>query len=102
MTTNATTGTTPPKKLNDVMCDMYELRCLSVTIHEMANILKRNYFKTIPVKLGDKSEFVNDFYTMNELINAIWDYSNKIKQQLDSVENRIVEIRNVMGEEENQ
>ena len=59
----------------------------------MANILKRDYFEIIPIKPENKSAFVNGFYTMNELINVIWDYSERVKQELDSISDRIIEIR---------
>lgn len=66
------------------------------------NATKRDHFETIPVKPEDRSEFVNSFYSMNELINVIWNYSDRIKEELDSISDRIAEIRNAMGEEENQ
>jgi predicted CoA-binding protein len=81
------------QKLYDVACDMGELGYAGTTIHEMANILKRDYFEIIPIKPEDKSAFVNGFYTMNELINVIWDYSERVKQELDSISDRIMEIR---------
>ena len=100
--TNVTEERTANEKLYDAMCDMGELTCVSTTIHEMANILKRDYFELIPIKPEVKANFLNGFYSMNELINVIWDYSDKIKQELDSIADRIMEIRREITKEENQ
>lgn len=89
------------QKLYDVACDMGELGYAGTTVHEMANILKRNYFEIIPIEPKDKTEFLSNFYSMNELINVIWDYSEKVKRELDSISDRIMEIRKAMDKEEN-
>ena len=101
MTTNVKEKTIE-QKLYDVACDMGELGYAGTTVHEMANILKRNYFEIIPIKPKDKTEFLNNFYSINELINVIWDYSEKVKRELDSISDRIMEIRKAMDKEENQ
>lgn len=80
------------EKRRELISNMSELECMCVTVHEIANILKRNYFETIPVKSEDKADFVNGFYSMNELINVIWDYSDRIRKGFDTVTDGVIEI----------
>lgn len=84
------------KSINGKRCElisnMSELECMCVTVHEIANILKRNYFETIPIEPEDKSDFVNGFYSMNELINVIWDYSDRIRKGFDTITDGVIEI----------
>ncbi len=90
------------QKLYDVACAMGELGYAGTTIHEIANILKRNYFEIIPIEPEDKLYFTENYCSMNELINVIWDYSERVKKELDLISDKLMEIRNKMVEEEHQ
>ena len=91
------------KNINEKRCElisnMSELECMCVTVHEIANILKQHYFEIIPVKPEDKSDFVNGFYSMNELINVIWDYSDRIKKGFNTVTDGVIEIEKGLTKE---
>lgn len=64
----------------DIMERLCDLECTSITVSEIAGALKRDYFEVIPIDTIDKERFVSNFKTMNEFINVICEYSEKIKE----------------------
>lgn len=86
------------RKLCDLTGDMSDLGYLCVTIHEMAKVLKEKYFEYIPLETEQINRFASNFYTMNELINVIWDYSYKVEKDFEAISHKFIEISNSMSE----
>lgn len=71
----------------DIMERLCDLECTSITVSEIAGALKRDYFEVIPIDTIDKERFIGNFKTMNEFINVICDYSEKIKESSYNISN---------------